>query len=108
MRIALTKPLFAWDQLEDSPSLVTLKRLLESLPDGALLDGLRQARGRGRNDYPVQVLWGVVILTIALRHAAFDGGDGPPRLRRGSVMALRMGRAGQGRRDRPGQSLELT
>lgn len=72
MRIALTKPLFAWEELEDSPSLVTLKRLLASVPDAELLEGLRLARGRGRDDYPVHVLWGVVILTIALRHAAFE------------------------------------
>lgn len=72
MRIALTKPLFAWDELEDSPSLMTLKRLLESLPDGELLEGLWQARGRGRDDYPVHVLWGTVVLTIALRHVAFE------------------------------------
>ena len=72
MRIALTKPLFAWEELEDSPSLRTLARLLEAVPDGALLEGLRQARGRGRDDYPVRVLWGVVILTIALRHSAME------------------------------------
>jgi hypothetical protein len=72
MRIAQTRPLFAWDELEDSPSLRTLKRLLESLPDATLLDGLRQMRGRGRDDYPVRVLWGVVILTIALRHVTIE------------------------------------
>jgi len=72
MRIAVTKPLFAWDQLEDSPSLRTLKRLLEALPDDALLQGLRDARGRGRDDYPMHVLWGVAILTIALRHVTIE------------------------------------
>ena len=72
MRIALTKPLFAWDELEDSPSLRTLKRLLEALPDAALLDGLRQMRGRGRDDYPVRALWGVVVLSIALRHVTIE------------------------------------
>ena len=72
MRIAITKPLFAWDCLEDSPSLATIKAFLASIPDGKLLDGLRLARGRGRNDYPVQVLWGVVLLTIALRHTGWE------------------------------------
>ena len=33
MRIAATKPLFAWDALEDSPSLRTVREFLESLPD---------------------------------------------------------------------------
>jgi hypothetical protein len=29
---------------------------------------LRRWRGKGRDDYPVHVLWGVVLLTAALRH----------------------------------------
>jgi Transposase DDE domain/Transposase domain (DUF772) len=68
MRIAMAKPLFAWDELEDSPSLGTLRRLLELLPDGKLLAALHAARGKGRDDYPVSVLWGVVVLSIACRH----------------------------------------
>jgi hypothetical protein len=66
------KPLFAWDELEDSPSLQTIKDLLAALPDGKLLDSLRTARGKGRNDYPVHVLWGVVVLRIALRHVTTE------------------------------------
>ena len=72
MRIAITKPLFAWDCLEDSPSLQTTGRFLEAVPDGKLLESLRRARGKGRNDYPVHVLWGVVLLTPLLRHSSFE------------------------------------
>ena len=54
MRITATQPLFAWATLEDSPSLETIRRCLEAIPDGPLLHGLRQARGRGRDDYPVR------------------------------------------------------
>ncbi len=68
MRIEQTKPLFAWDCLEDSPSLKTIRQFLQAIPDGPLLEGLRNWRGRGRNDYPVHVLWGVVLLTPLLRH----------------------------------------
>jgi hypothetical protein len=68
MRIAMAKPLFAWEELEDSPSLGTLRRLLELLPDAKLLAALHAARGKGRDDYPVPVLWGVVVLSIACRH----------------------------------------
>jgi hypothetical protein len=68
MIIHAAKPLFAWDDLEDSPSLQTIKDLLAAVPDAKLLDSLRNARGKGRNDYPVHVLWGVVVLRIALRH----------------------------------------
>lgn len=68
MIVAMTKPLFAWDCLEDSPSLATVKEFLAAVPDAKLLEGLRRHRGRGRNDYPVHVLWGVLLLQIALRH----------------------------------------
>ena len=71
MRIAVSKPLFAWDCLEDNPSLASVKKFLESIPDAKLLDGLRRHRGRGRNDCPVHVAWGVVLLRIALRHTSF-------------------------------------
>lgn len=68
MRIGITKPLFAWECLEDSPSLKTLKELLAAIPDQRLLESLRRARGKGRGDYPVHVLWGVLVLSIACRH----------------------------------------
>jgi len=66
------KPLFDWGSLEDSPSLQTLKDLLAALPDAPLLDSLRRARGKGRNDYPVHVLWGVVVLRVVLRHVTTE------------------------------------
>lgn len=72
MIIHPAKPLFAWDDLEDSPSLQTIKDLLATLPDAKLLESLRTARGKGRNDYPVHVLWGVVVLRIALRHVTTE------------------------------------
>jgi hypothetical protein len=68
MVIPAAKPLFAWDELEDSPSLRTIKELLDALPDAKLLNSLRNARGKGRNDYPIHVLWGVVVLRVVLRH----------------------------------------
>jgi len=68
MLIQATKPLFAWDCLEDSPSLTTIRRLLASIPDGKWLASLRDARGKGRDDYPVSVLWGVHLVKIILRH----------------------------------------
>lgn len=66
------KPLFDWESLEDNPSLQTIKDLLAALPDAKLLDSLRRGRGKGRNDYPVHVLWGVVVLRIVLRHVTTE------------------------------------
>ena len=72
MIIHAAKPLFAWDCLEDSPSLKTVRELLAALPDGKLLQSLRTARGKGRDDYPVNVLWGVVVSRVALRHTTTE------------------------------------
>src|SRR5262249_4871032 len=66
------KPLFDWESLEDDPSLQTIKDLLAALPDGKLTDSLPRGRGKGRNDYPVHVLWGVVVLRVALRHVTTE------------------------------------
>lgn len=72
MQLDVCQPLFPWDALEDSPSIGTLQRFLAVIPDAALLDSLRQARGHGRDDHPIAVLWGVVLLTIVLRHVSFE------------------------------------
>jgi hypothetical protein len=72
MRLFATDPLFAWLRLEDHPQLSTLSQLLEVLPDQELLDGLRAARGKGRNGFPVDHLWCVVVLTVVLRHLSFE------------------------------------
>ena len=47
MIIALTRPLFPWDALEDSPTLGTIRTFLATIPDASLLDSLRRARGKG-------------------------------------------------------------
>lgn len=72
MQISINKRLFAWDCLEDSPTLKTLKQLLEAVPDGKLLESLRTARGKGRDDYPVVTLWRILLLSIALRHPTIE------------------------------------
>jgi hypothetical protein len=68
MRIGAMRPLFAWECLEDQPSLRTVKEFLLSVPDGELLGALERGRGRGRNDYPVRALWGTLLLQALLRH----------------------------------------
>lgn len=72
MRIATTDPLFAWEKLPDSPDLISLRFLLESLPDEPLLAALRAHRGKGRNDYPMHVLWRTHLSRYLLRHASME------------------------------------
>jgi hypothetical protein len=69
MIIHTTKPLFAGDCLDGSPSLQTDKDLLAAIPDGKLLNWLRAARGEGRDDYSVCALWGV---GCVLRHVTSE------------------------------------
>ena len=72
MRIHAADPLFAWGQLEDHATLATIRDFLRAVPDRELLDGLRAARGKGRDDYPVALLWRIVLRTLLLRHLSFN------------------------------------
>lgn len=72
MRIQINKPLFAWEALEDSPTIKTIKQLLEVIPDDALLESLTAARGKGRNDVSLRTAWGVLVLSVALRHPTIE------------------------------------
>jgi hypothetical protein len=66
MLIHATEPLFAWGQLEDCPTLGTIRDFLAAVPDHDLIAGLVAARGHGRDDYPVARLWRIVLLTIGV------------------------------------------
>jgi hypothetical protein len=72
LRIHAADPLFAWGRLEDHATLATIRDFLDAVPDRELLDGLRAARGKGRDDYPVPLLWRVVLLTTLLRHVSVN------------------------------------
>ena len=54
MKIHISKPLFAWECLEDSPTIETIRQLLEAIPDQDLIASLEAARGKGRDDYPIR------------------------------------------------------
>jgi hypothetical protein len=72
MRLTSQQPLFAWEALEDSPSLQTIAAFLAAVPDGALLAALHAWRGKGRDDYSITSLWGTLLLTIVLRHPTLE------------------------------------
>ena len=72
MRLLSTDPLFAWDKLPDSTEIATLRNMLDRLPDQTLLSALRRYRGKGRNDYPMHVLWRAHLLRIMLRHPTME------------------------------------
>ena len=68
MIVPATKPLFAWDELQTSPTLGTIRAALEAIPDAPLLAALQARRHNGCDKYPVRVLWGVLLLSVLLRH----------------------------------------
>jgi hypothetical protein len=68
MILYTTDSLFAWNRLDDSPDLKTIRDFFALLPDGRLLDALQTHRGRGRNDRPIRVLWFCTVLQRLLRH----------------------------------------
>lgn len=89
MRIHATKPLFPWDELETSPTLGTIREALEAIPDADLLHALRQRRHNGCDTYPVTVLWGVLLLSIMLRHTTVEATL--EELRRNAALRLLIG-----------------
>jgi hypothetical protein len=72
MRILSTDPLFPWDKLPLSVDLLALRHLLELIPDQKLLEALREHRGKGRDDYPVHILWRIHLARYFLRHAHME------------------------------------
>jgi hypothetical protein len=72
MSIAPQQLCFAWDAMEDSPTLKTIEQFLQIIPDAELIESLERWRGRGRNDCPVRVALRCLWLTVALRHTSFQ------------------------------------
>jgi hypothetical protein len=68
MHIHAMQSLFAWEALDDSPSLDTIRQFLELVPDQQLLAELRLRRHNGNNKYAVHILWRTLLLSIVLRH----------------------------------------
>ena len=72
MRIPVTGKLFNWESLDDSPDLVVCKLLLGMLTDEKIIGALRFRRYKGRDDYPVLMLWRVHLLRYFLRHVTME------------------------------------
>jgi hypothetical protein len=89
MLLHATRPLFAWDELDTSPTLAAIKDTLRAVPDGKLLAALNERRHNGCNTYPVSVLWGVLLLSILLRHTSLEACL--EELRRNAALRLLIG-----------------
>lgn len=89
MKIHISRPLFAWECLEDSPTIKTIRQLLEAVPDQDPIASLEAAQGKGRDDHPIRTLWGVVVLAVGLRHPTFK--HCPSELRRNQSLRKLIG-----------------
>jgi hypothetical protein len=62
--------MIAWDELDVSPTLATIRQTLEVILDAPLLDALDARRHNGNDTNAISVLWGVLLSSIILRHTA--------------------------------------
>jgi hypothetical protein len=60
--------LFSWENVEASPEILRLERLLDALPDEKLLAALEAGRKGRRNDFPLRALWRSAVAGVALGH----------------------------------------
>jgi len=70
---SLQKSLFSWKQVDLSPELLRLKRVLDVIPDGHIIAALESLRGlRGRNAYPVRPVWNALLAGIVFQHPTVE------------------------------------
>lgn len=69
---------FSWknfhDNLQNIGDLERLKLVIETVPDGKLMNILQISRAHGRNDYSIEAMWNSVLAGIVFEHAMFDKG----------------------------------
>jgi hypothetical protein len=68
--------LFSWDQVDAASDMDRLRRVLEALPDEALMVALEAQRKGKRDDYPLRAVWNSLVAGIVFQH------DGTQSLRR--------------------------
>jgi hypothetical protein len=64
--------LFEWNDVDDIGDLIRLEFVLENLPDEPLMHALEKKRKKGRNDYPVRVVWNSVLAGVVFGHETIE------------------------------------
>ncbi len=67
-----TPLLFSWSDVESLPDIERLRRVLDALPDEALIAALERRRGKGRNDYPLEAMWRALVAGIVFQHPSIE------------------------------------
>ena len=60
--------LFSWDPVDAASDLDRLRRVLEALPDEALMVALEAERKGKRDDYPLRAVWNSLIAGVVFQH----------------------------------------
>ena len=63
---------FSWEEMQPLGDLERLQLVLETIPDEPLMRMLEDARGRGRNDYPVRAMWNTVLAGVVFQHPTIE------------------------------------
>ena len=64
--------LFSWEDVEASPEIMRLARVLEVLPDHRIVEALIRQRKARRNDYPIQAVWNSLIAGVVFGHGSVE------------------------------------
>ena len=67
-----TPYLFHWQDINSKSDLDRLKLVLDTLPDEILMRKMEAFRGKGRNDYPVRMMWNMIMAGIVFQHPSIE------------------------------------
>ena len=70
MAAAIDSVLFDWRDVEQFPQLHKLKLVLDVIPYQGLTEELARRRGKGRNDYPVEPMFRLLVAGIIFQHSS--------------------------------------
>lgn len=64
--------LFSWEQVDAASDMDRLRRVLEALPDEALMLALEAERKGKRDDYPLRAVWNSLIAGVVFQHEGVE------------------------------------
>jgi len=62
------RSLFSWKNVDRSPEILRLRRVLNVLPDEELIATLETERQERRDDYPIEAVWNSLIAGVVFGH----------------------------------------
>ncbi|MFQ5868140.1 MAG: transposase [bacterium] len=72
MAIIMQQNLFSWQDVEELGDLERLKLVIETMPDGDLIQALEKRRKGKRDDYPIIPMWNSVLAGVIYQHPSIE------------------------------------